>query len=239
MLQKADIVASVPSNLRSTITDGLVSKINAAVSDPDEAEAIRDNFMSYAVVLREGKFKVEDYLNAVAYVSYKLMGYTNEEAYSRTFPARYTQLKSLGKTSKQISSYVAHFNKGKLVNLIFEQSHIPMWVLHQDTYNEAIKTQFDLMTDTNISPKVRSDAANSLLTHLKKPESKEINLNIGVEESSGLRELKQLMSGLAEQQLSAIDNGTPTRDIAHQMLQPDDAEIIDGEFSELKEPHEK
>lgn len=239
MLQKADIVAAVPSNLRSTVTDGLVSKINAAVTDPDEAEAIRDNFMSYAVVLREGKFKVEDYLNAVAYVSYKLMGYSNEEAYSRTFPARYTQLKSLGKTSKQISSYVAHYNKGKLVNLIFEQSHIPMWVLHQDTYNEAIKTQFNLMTDTKISPKVRSDAANSLLTHLKKPESKEINLNIGVEESSGLKELKQLMSGLAEQQLSAIDKGTPTREIAHQALTPIDGDIIDADYSEIGNPHEK
>lgn len=239
MLQKTDIIAAVPTNLRSTITDGLVSKINAAVSDPDEAEAIRDNFMSYAVVLREGKFKVEDYLNAVAYVSYKLMGYTNEEAYSRTFPARYTQLKSLGKTSKQISSYVAHYNKGKLVNLIFEQSHIPMWVLHQDTYNEAIKTQFDLMTDTNISPKVRSDAANSLLTHLKKPESKEINLNLGVEESSGLKELKQLMTGLAERQLSAIDSGTPTREIAHQVLQPEDANIIDAEYSEVGDTHDK
>lgn len=236
MLQKTDIVAAVPSNLRSTVTDGLVSKINAAVSDPDEAEAIRDNFMSYAVVLREGKFKIEDYLNAVAYVSYKLMGYTNEEAYSRTFPSRYTQLKSLGKTSKQISSYVAHYNKGKLVNLIFEQSHIPMWILHQDVYNEAIKTQFDLMTNPNISPKVRSDSANSLLTHLKKPESKEINLNIGVEESSGLKELKQLMCGLAEQQLNAIDSGTPTREIAHQVLQPDDGSIIDGDFTELGKP---
>ena len=233
MLQKAEIVASVPTNLRSTISDGLVAKINAAVSDPDEAEAIRDNFMSYAVVLREGKFKVEDYLNAVSYVSYKLMGYTNEEAYSRTFPARYTQLKSQGRTAKQISSNVSHYNKGKLVNLIFEQSHIPMWVLHQDTYNEAIKTQFDLMTDTHISPKVRSDAANSLLTHLKKPETKEINLNIGVEESAGLAELKQLMSGLAEKQLKAIDEGTPTREIAHQMLKGS-PEILDGDFTVIE-----
>lgn len=239
MLQKTDIIAAVPSNLRSTITDGLVSKINSAVSDPDEAESIRDNFMSYAVVLREGKFKVEDYLNAVAYVSYKLMGYTNEEAYSRTFPARYTQLKSQGKTAKQISSYVAHYNKGKLVNLIFEQSHIPMWVLHQDTYNAAIKTQYDLMTDNTISPKVRSDAANSLLTHLKKPESKEINLNIGVEESSGLKELKQLMAGLAEQQLDAIDKGTPTRKIAHQELTPVDGDIIDVEYTEVENSYDK
>ena len=231
MLQKSEIIAAVPANLRSSISDSLVDKINNAVNDPDEAEAIRNNFISYAVVLREGKFKVADYINAVMYVSYRLMDYNHEEAYARALPARYTELKSKGKTKKEISSHVAHYNKGKLVNLIFELSHIPTWILYQDAYHDAIKTQIKLMTDVNISPKVRSDAANSVLTHLKKPESKEINLNIGVEESSGLRELKEMMTSLAEVQLDAIDKGTPTRKIAHQKIASKDEDIIDADFT--------
>ena len=100
MLQKSEIIAAVPANLRSSISDSLVDKINNAVNDPDEAEAIRNNFISYAVVLREGKFKVADYINAVMYVSYRLMDYNHEEAYARALPARYTELKSKGKTKK-------------------------------------------------------------------------------------------------------------------------------------------
>lgn len=92
------------------------------------AEAIKDNFLSYTQVLSEGKFKTEDYLSAVMYVSFKLMGMTNQDAYARTFPARYRTLLNNGTSAKDISSYVSMYNKGRLVNLILEKSLIPTWV---------------------------------------------------------------------------------------------------------------
>ena len=61
------------------------------------------------------------------------------------------------------------YNKNKLVNLILEQSMIPSWVLNQDMYQKALNVQCELMLTAN-SEKV-SDAANSILTHLKPPQS--------------------------------------------------------------------
>lgn len=66
--------------------------VNSISSDPQAASTIRENLISYSGVMRDGKFKTEDYVNAVAYVSYKIMGYTNQESYQRTFPSRYQAL---------------------------------------------------------------------------------------------------------------------------------------------------
>lgn len=208
---------AVPANLKGHINQAFVDQINNLVSDPLVAEQIRNNFVSYALVMKEGKFKLEDYLNAIAYVSYKLMGYNNEESYYRTFPQRHARLVSLGTSQKDISAYVSAYNKGKLVNLIMEQSLVPSWVLNAPIYQEAINTQAEIMR-TAQSDKVRSDAANSILTHLGKPKDGNFQINMEVQENSGMTELKQMLMKLAEAQESAIAGGMKVVDIAAQPL---------------------
>ena len=92
------LARALPGNLKSAATDQLADLINQISTDPLIAENIRDNFLSYTSVLRDGKFKVEDYLNAVDYCSYKLMGDSNQDAYFKTFPQRYANLLAAGRT---------------------------------------------------------------------------------------------------------------------------------------------
>lgn len=219
MLSLDELKQALPSHLRSAASQDLLDKVNQISSDPDMAREIRDNFVSYSIVLKDGKFKTEDYLNAVAYVSYKVMGYTNAESYKRTFPDRYTGLVARGASDKEISSYVSAYNKNKLVNLVLEQTMIPIHILNQDAVQKAINVQVELMTTAN-SEKVRADAANSILTHLKAPETKKFELDIGVKETQGMNELKNMMTQLAERQLELIAQGVQTREIAHQTLVP-------------------
>lgn len=193
MITQEELQSALPSNLRSSVSPELVAMVNSISSDPQAASTIRENLISYSGVMRDGKFKTEDYVNAVAYVSYKIMGYTNQESYQRTFPSRYQALMARGASSKDISAYVAAYNKNKLVNLILEQTLVPMWVLNQDIYQKAINAQFTLMT-TAKSEKVRSDAANSILTHLKRPEKHQVELDIGVTDSAGMKELKSTLA---------------------------------------------
>ena len=183
------VAHALPPNLKNNVTQQLVDNINNCVADPIMAEAIKDNFLSYTQVLSEGKFRTEDYLSAVMYVSFKLMGMTNQDAYARTFPARYRTLLNNGTSAKDISSYVSMYNKGRLVNLILEKSLIPTWVLNQHIYQKAINVQADLMSNAN-SEMVRMQAANSILTHLIKPKEVGPLVNIDLRESSGLNELK-------------------------------------------------
>lgn len=229
MLDKKEIVEAMPPHLKSVISDELVGKINSASQDPIEAQSIRDNFLNYTGVLREGRFKTEDYLNAVTYVSYKLMGLSNKEAYAKTFPVRYQGLVAKGTSTKDISAYVSAYNKGKLVNLIFDQTMIPAYVLNQDLFQKALNTQADLML-TAKSEKVRSDAANSILTHLKRPEKTVVDVNVGLQENSGMTELRNLLTDVASQQQKLIEQGVPTNQIAQQKLVPtpiEDAEVIE------------
>lgn len=226
LLTKELVEKALPANLKGAVTQTLVDSLNNIASDPLVAEQIRANFISYTSVMKEGKFKTEDYVSAVTYVSYKLMGYSNQECYIRTFPARYQALVAAGRSAQDIASYVSAYNRGKLVNLIMEQCLVPTWVLNQDLFQKAINTQAELMLDQNISPKVRSDAANSLLTHLKRPETQNMAIALEVKESSGLNELKETLKQLAQKQTELIESGVETKLIAA-------APLIEGEFKEV------
>ncbi len=213
---------ALPANLKNAATQAFTDHINNIVSDPLVAEQVRNNFISYTSVLKDGKFKTEDYLHAVTYVSYKLMGDTNQDAYFKTFPQRHASLVARGVSNKDISAYVSAYNKGKLVNLILEQTLVPSWVLNADIYQRAINTQADLMINAQ-SEKVRCDAANSILTHLAKPKEAGPLINLDMRQDTGMNELKDLLTSLARKQRDMIQEGSvSTREIAEQ-------NIIEGE----------
>ena len=211
---------AVPNHLRTSITQSMVDSLNTIASDPIMAENIRANFLGYSAILKDGRYKTEEYINAVVFVSFKLMGHTNLEAYTRTFPQRYANLVARGTSAKDIAGYVAAYNRGKLPNLIMEQSLVPTWVLNQDVFQLAINTQVDLMLNSN-SDKVRTDAANSLLNHLKKPEVKEFQISMDTNDSAGIKEMRTMLGQLAQQQKELIESGAmKTIDVAATRLVP-------------------
>ena len=230
---------ALPRTMHQSATQELADKINAMVEDPLIGAQVRENFVTYSKVLTEGRYKTEDYLNAVTYATYKVMGYTNKDAYARTFPDRYTALVAKGTSDKDISAYVAMYNKNKMVTKIMEQAVIPPWLLFQDIHHKAIQTQYEIMIDDDVSPKVRVEAANSLMTHLKAPEAKKIEIDMSIKGNSGLDDLRNMMMTLADQQLDAIKSGVPVHAIAAQKLgqalpaptqNPLSAVIEDAEF---------
>lgn len=218
MLTQQEVQSAVPATLKVTVSQEMVDTLNGICTDEEVARTVRENLTSYTSVMKEGRFKFEDYLHAVSYVSFKMMGYSNQEAYTRTFPTRYQLLVAKGATSKDISAYVAAYHKNKLVNLILEQSLIPMWVLNQDVYQEAINKQVRLMR-TAQREDVQQKAADSLMNHLKKPEAvKGVELNLNLPESTGLKDLKDQMLQLAQQQKDLIAAGVKTKEIAHMAI---------------------
>jgi len=226
LISEEQFKALLPKQFKGTVTQEVMDEINNALSDPIASEAFKENLLSYTGVMRDGKFKIGDYLKAVKYVSFKLLGSSNIDAYLKTFPDRHQEFIKNNTSAKDMSSYVAMYNKNKLVNLIFEQTIIPFHVLNSDLYQKALNVQVELMTSPDVSPKVRSDAANSVLTHLKPPETTKIELDIGVKSDSMIEQLRTTMAEFSAQQLKAITMGTQSvTDIAHQKL------VLDGEFT--------
>lgn len=216
-LTVTEVAKALPPNLKGAATQAFVDQINNIVSDPVVADQVRTNFISYTKVLQDGKFKTEDYLHAVTYVSFKLMGMSNQDAYFRTFPARHAALVAKGTQAKDIAAYVSAYNRGKLVNMILEQTLVPSWVLNQDLYQQALNTQAQLMVNSP-SDMVRTNAANSILTHLAKPKEVGALINIDMRENSGMNELRDTLTKLAAQQQDLIRAGLPAKAIAEQTI---------------------
>lgn len=216
-LTVADVSQAVPANLKSAVTQQFVDTINSVVADPEVAQQVRDNFITYASVLRDGKYKMQDYLNAVTYMSFKMMDMSNHDAWCNTFPQRYQALVAAGKSKKDISSHVSMYAKGKLVAAVAEASFIPIWILNRDIQQKAINQLADKMMNA-ASEKVQVEAAGLLLTHLAKPKESGPLVNINMAESSGMNEMKDMLENLARQQQALIQGGATTKDIAGQRI---------------------
>lgn len=220
--------AALPDKVKKSINQELIDQVNKTLSDPDMFETYRDNLLSYTSVMADGRFKVTDYVNAVKYVSHKLMGATNIESYIKTFPDKYQRFLANGVSAKDIASYVTAYNKSKLVNLIFEQTLIPSYVLNQDLYQKALNVQAELML-TAKSEKVRCDAANSLLTQLKMPEKQKVELDLNVKEDGSIAALRATTLELARQQRLMLEAGAMNaQQVAHSTL------VIDGVVKEVQ-----
>lgn len=200
---------ALPDKVKKSVNQELIDSVNAVISDPEVYEAYRENLLSYTKVMQDGKFKVTGYVDAVRYVSYKLMGHTNIDSYIKTFPDKYQRFLDQGVAAKDIASYVTAYNKSKLVNLIFEQTIIPSYVLNQDLYQKALNVQAELMVSSK-SDMVRTTAANSLLTQLKMPEKQKVELDINVKEDGSIAALRAATLELAKHQRLSMQAGQST-----------------------------
>lgn len=216
---------ALPKQSRIKVTDDLIDEINSVMNDPQLRENFRDNILSHAKIMADGKYKIESYLNAVRYVSHKSLGSTNIEAYAKTFPSRYQRLVDEGANNKVISAYSTAYNKTDLVVKITSQALVPIHILNADILQQAINKQASIMNNCDASYKVQSDAANSLMTHLRPPEASKVELDISIKQDKSLDELRETTLALARQQRAMIESGAMNaKDIAHSKL------LINGEI---------
>lgn len=217
MITIQSLKQALPATAKLSVSQSLVDQLNAVTSDPILAGYIRENFVSYTNVLQDGKYTSEEYVNAITYCTYKVMGLTNKDAYINTFPQRHQQLVARGASAKDISAYVAAYHKGKLVMAILDQAYVPIWLVNQDNFQKAINVQVDLMKNAQ-SELVRTQAANSILTHLAKPKDAMPQVAIQINQNTGMNELMDTLAALAEKQVNLIDNGVTAKELAAQKL---------------------
>jgi hypothetical protein len=217
---------ALPDQMKKNISKDVVDGINVLLSDPDMAAAYRDNLVGYTNVMKEGKFKLTSYVSAVKYVTQKLSGKNNQDAYMATFPDKWADWISRNVSAKDISSYVSVYNGSKLVNLILEQSLIPNWVLNQDVRQKAINHLATLMT-TAQSEKVQADAAIGLLNALKMPDKLKVELDVGVKQDSVMDQLQKASLDLATRMQDMMKAGVWS---AQDLL---DEKVIQGEVERV------
>jgi len=217
----------MPPRQKSNITQKFVDDLNGVTNDPEIRDQFRQNFLGYTDVLHDPNSTLPGYVQAVQYVSYRLLGYPNNECWIKTFPDRYQKLLDREVDAQYIHSVVGAYNKGQMVQKILGQTMVPTYVLNQDVYQQAINTQAHLMLNAK-SEKVRTDAANSLLSHLKQPEATKISLDVQIKEDESVRELREATLELVAQQRLMISSGAMNaKEVA-------EGKLITGDFKRLE-----
>ena len=219
MLALESVRKLVPKNQRTLITQEFLDKLEASVNDNLVAEQFKENFVTYLNVLSKGKYKMEDYINAVKYVSFKLLGYSNIDAYTATFPERYERLKTEGQT--QIEAFVSMYNKNKLVMQIYEQTIVPSYVLNAPMHQQALNTLAAMIIDDDVRGMTKVKACEAILQYTKQPDVVKGELTIGIEQSDTINDLREITENLADTYRVMLEKkGMRLKDVA-------EANIID------------
>ena len=219
MLALESVKKLVPKNQRTLITQEFIDKLEAGVNDSVIAEQFKENFVTYLNVLSKGKYKMEDYINAVKYVSFKLLGYSNINAYIATFPERYERLKAEGQT--QIEAFVSMYNKNKLVMQIYEQTIVPSYVLNAPMHQQALNTLAAMIVDDDVRGMTKVKACEAILQYTKQPDVVKGELTIGIEQSDTINDLREITENLADTYKMMLEKkGMKLKDVA-------EANIID------------
>lgn len=206
-----------PKKQRGLITQDLVDTINSWNEDPRLMDSFKENVLSYINVIQDGKYKIQDYVNAVRFVSYKLLGYSDIDAYAITFPDRYQRLLDDGVARADMSPYVAAYTKNKLVVKIFEQTIVPSYVLNAPMHQQALNILADIAINSR-SDMARVNACNGILANTKPPEVAKIELDMKIDNKDAIADLRRATEELALQQLQSIKAGQAVKAIAESKI---------------------
>ena len=233
-LTKEQLFGVMPDKrFRKHITDEVVAVIN---SEPDSElrRVFRDNVLTYSSVLSTGKHSLGAYVNAIKFVSLRLMGDKTSTAYSKVFPDRYQNLIDKGASASYIASFADNYGKNALITKIMEQTMVPTHILNAGVYQEAINVQADLM-HTAKSELVRQKAAESLISNLTAPTAAKLEIDIGYSNDL-VDELRATTKALAQQQLKMILNGqSSAKEIAHSEIIAKKIEPVETTYEVIDE----
>lgn len=224
VIDKNLLVDVLPVNVRTQLTSELFAELIDIKEDTQVLETYRDTLIGFTQVLKSGSYTLRDYGKACRYVTFRLLGDNQKIAYIRTFPDRYKEFKAKGFTDKQISARTSMYAKGKLVKSIEEVAHIPAWLANADNFQKAVNHQVFLMENAE-SERVQTDAANSIMTHLKRPDKVEIEHSTSEETTSVIGSLVSAAEKIVAKQQLALANGSTAKQVIAE-------NIIEGETHE-------
>ena len=228
------------------VKERVVEYVNNSLTSMDSVigEHFRNTCIDMLDVLGTNKTNISfiTYMQACMFVTYRLSGDSKHKAYTKTFPDRVMKLQQSGKDMGYLHSYAELYSKNKAVVEVHARAMLPTHIMYSDLFHRAMKVTAEIMINEKVSPKVRVDAANNILTHTKQPEIQQSEVSITVDSSNIIDQLTSVMNNVATKQKSLIENTDYTIvDAAKQVLidiakdEDEDEENIRYEVNEFGE----
>ncbi len=214
MFSYEDITKLLPSKKKGLVTEDMVKTINDVASDPLIADEFKTNFITYNSVISSGKYSVEEYNNAIHFLTLIMLENKDIDAYEKVFPERYNRLITKGLTRSKISAYVSNYKNTALVAKLLEQSLVPSFIVNAPLYQEALNHSRFLMFNAK-SETVQQKAAETILTQLKAPEAAKLEVDISINKGEIVDDYEAVMRDIAKRKREAIIAGASAKEIAN------------------------
>ena len=215
MITHEELINMLPRHKRSLLTSDFVDKINEIAQNPEYGDEFKQNMITYMEVLNGGKYSLNDYKNAILFVTQKLLGASDIDAYARTFPERYQRLLDEGLDRDRMSPYVTAYKRSnKLVQSVIEATLIPTHILNAHIYQESVNRNRELMMHAR-SETVQQKAATDLMLHLAPPQAAKLEVDIGIKREDVVNDYERAIAMLAEEKLKIIQSHGRTKEIAN------------------------
>jgi hypothetical protein len=218
----------LPMSQGRLLTTKVVDMINDINSSEDfHKDQFIENMISYSSVLTSGRYKVEDYLKAVEFLSYKACGHTQLMAYEKTFREEIMIKMKTTSRSHDYTSAASNYAKGKLVTSIMAQAQIPLNLFFAQEKFKLVGVLLDLAY-TSKNERIRMESADKALSQLQDPTDNKIEIDVNIKGDSAVRSLEEKMNQMAILAKENIEKGVSS---LKQLADSKTEEIIDAEVN--------
>lgn len=235
LLTIEDVQNALPSR-KNAITQELVDVLNEVKDEAEfQGEPLLNTAVVYEKLMINNKASVREFVDAIRFCAYLVtMDDNYTEAYKKTFYYRDFVKERISADTKSIkyaeltSAASRYRRNNKLVADLLVYSQAPLEIMFLGWRYKAVGVLADTMMNAKLD-RDKINAAKELLVATKGPETKRIELDIGVKESSAIASLNEQLSVMAGKQVMLLESGA--RELSDfGSLKPKQEDVVDAEI---------
>lgn len=235
LLTIEDVQNALPSR-KNAITQELVDVINEVKDEAEfQGEPLLNTAVVYEKLMINNKASVREFIDAIRFCAYLVtMDDNYTEAYKKTFYYRDFVKERISADTKSIkyaeltSAASRYRRNNKLVADLLVYSQAPLEIMFLGWRYKAVGVLADTMMNAKLD-RDKINAAKELLVATKGPETKRIELDIGVKENSAIASLNEQLSVMAGKQVMLLESGA--RELSDfGSLKPKQEDVVDAEI---------
>ena len=235
LLTVEDVQNALPSR-KNAITQELVDVLNEVKDEAEfQGEPLLNTAVVYEKLMINNKASVREFVDAIRFCAYLVtMDDNYTEAYKKTFYYRDFVKERMNADTKSIkyaeltSAASRYRRNNKLVADLLVYSQAPLEIMFLGWRYKAVGVLADTMMNAKLD-RDKINAAKELLVATKGPETKRIELDIGVKENSAIASLNEQLSVMAGKQVMLLESGA--RELSDfGSLKPKQEDVVDAEI---------
>lgn len=219
---------------KGTVTEDVVEYANESMNNPFfDGDEFMDSLLTYRDVLEGHKVSLKDYMTAIKFCAYlEAEDYNNTEAFKKAhahtdFVKARLDSPTNSKEYRELTSAASRYRARPVVKQILTQAQVGLFLMYQGETFRAMNVLIDIAQNGR-SEMARVAACKEILVNVKPPETKKIELDIGIREGNALESLNDQLMKFATVSLNQLTEGNiELKTLGSMKAIEDEEEIID------------